>query len=1189
MSFGLLLSGMVSGDDMRDVSEGDDVVLECRFGPHLSTRGPTVYWTRTNNRDKDNVAIEGTPLEQNYEIDYVPTAGKYDLKIKNASYDRDNGKFECRMRSQGSGHELHSKTFQLTVLLPPGPPRITPVEPSATEGRTIELTCSSSGGSPDPLIRWYRAGMPYPLESIIKNGGSRNNPTSAILSVVPQRDDDGTDYRCVVWNRALGEGEKLESSTQLNVNYYPRVKVGPENPLRVEKGSPCRLTCNVDSKPAVNSVKWTRNGRFSETSFTYTIPRVSIQDAGTYVCQAENGLGQSGESDLSLEVLYAPIVSVIAKKEIEEGENVWIKCNVSSNPRPASIEWIKMDDPNFRQTGDILRIERVSAANVGTYACKAVNIINPSGDTSTYERTGNATVTLMIKHAPGKTFIEPAEPNVVEGSGVTLNCGANPPGWPLPNFRWWKEGSESTISVGPQLNIGSAKVSSEGVYLCQPTNEIGTGTIASATLKVYQAPKIVQTLQPQILKKTGDTNFKVSCTATAKPRPSISWAKDGQILQPNSQLARGFYRIETHDIEVKNGAYTVNSTLFFTGENRPSGQILAEDRGYYACIAENEVRKEESHMYLRVQHKPIFIHQRTSEIDRVAYDSGETAHIPCKIQAFPKPEFDWFHNSLTLNFDSKHSRTYEQNLTILANDVYISTLIVHGVQEEDYGGYKCKATNSMGNSSSVITLEAKGPPSTPKHIRVIDATEVSILLQWEAGFDGGYEDTKYLVQYFSDDEAVGEASCQNPCNITGLKQQTEYNFRIKAVNDVGTSDFSKNLTGSTKVDLTKIPDPIEVKFEPKSKTLLFNLIKPMPMAEAKIEVFVSGEASWRKYRMIPLEFVNTHEHIIEEEKPLEQVRVSICFESEAACGNSINADEVNSVPAKAHISGRVPYVIGGVVSGFVVLICVGLILMFCCCRKKKIVKKDYEMGRGRDATQDAPPPYYNGMENKGMERSMDVIEDTLKNFDQQNGYISYNGLHHQPVNGNGTIPYIDQNSYSNSNNGGSVNSQDSLWKAPQLVPSDQQQINMQNQSINHNHLHATMHHQQQQQQQPHPNHRNSGNYEHHQSYSNAPDDYVSYDNRGNYATDPYGPIPKPKRRLDLIGDSPYHELSGLPDPYLEPTSHSHAHPTHNGGGHEQELPARTQPMTMTFEESLESGYSTPNSRNRRVIREIIVW
>jgi hypothetical protein len=58
---------MVSGDDMRDVNEGDDVTLECRFGAHLINRGPTFYWTRTNNRDKDNVAIEGTPLEQNYE------------------------------------------------------------------------------------------------------------------------------------------------------------------------------------------------------------------------------------------------------------------------------------------------------------------------------------------------------------------------------------------------------------------------------------------------------------------------------------------------------------------------------------------------------------------------------------------------------------------------------------------------------------------------------------------------------------------------------------------------------------------------------------------------------------------------------------------------------------------------------------------------------------------------------------------------------------------------------------------------------------------------------------------------------------------------------------------------------------------------------------------------------------------
>lgn len=68
-----------------------------------------------------------------------------------------------------------------------------------------------------------------------------------------------------------------------------------------------------------------------------------------------------------------------------------------------------------------------------------------------------------------------------------------------------------------------------------------------------------------------------------------------------------------------------------------------------------------------------------------------------------------------------------------------------------------------------------------------------------------------------------------------------------------------------------------------------------------------------------------------------------------------------------------------------------------------MVKKEHQQYDSRSQTQVAPPPpyYTNGMENKGLEKSMDVIEDTLKNFNGQNGYISYNGLHHQP-NGNGS-------------------------------------------------------------------------------------------------------------------------------------------------------------------------------------------
>lgn len=61
-------------------------------------------------------------------------------------------------------------------------------------------------------------GSTYPLEAALKNGGGRDHPTVATLSVTPAREDDGAVFRCVVWNRAMPEGAKLETTVTLNVN-----------------------------------------------------------------------------------------------------------------------------------------------------------------------------------------------------------------------------------------------------------------------------------------------------------------------------------------------------------------------------------------------------------------------------------------------------------------------------------------------------------------------------------------------------------------------------------------------------------------------------------------------------------------------------------------------------------------------------------------------------------------------------------------------------------------------------------------------------------------------------------------------------------------------------------------------------------------------------------------------------------
>ena len=104
--------------------------------------------------------------------------------------------------------------MSITVLVKPGSPTISPRTPVATEGRPVNLTCSSQGGSPSPQIFWYREGASEPLASQTE---TRGRLTSSLLSILPGKEDDGSSYRCTVWNRAMGQRQRLETATRLHV------------------------------------------------------------------------------------------------------------------------------------------------------------------------------------------------------------------------------------------------------------------------------------------------------------------------------------------------------------------------------------------------------------------------------------------------------------------------------------------------------------------------------------------------------------------------------------------------------------------------------------------------------------------------------------------------------------------------------------------------------------------------------------------------------------------------------------------------------------------------------------------------------------------------------------------------------------------------------------------------------------
>lgn len=102
--------------------------------------------------------------------------------------------------------------------VPPGEPQITPSKPIAHEGEPFTLTCSSVGGSPDPMISWSRDGQP--LNTVTRLGKSKDVPTSSILTIDPTMEDDLSTYKCVIWNRAVREidNREYEKDVLLEVN-----------------------------------------------------------------------------------------------------------------------------------------------------------------------------------------------------------------------------------------------------------------------------------------------------------------------------------------------------------------------------------------------------------------------------------------------------------------------------------------------------------------------------------------------------------------------------------------------------------------------------------------------------------------------------------------------------------------------------------------------------------------------------------------------------------------------------------------------------------------------------------------------------------------------------------------------------------------------------------------------------------
>ncbi|XP_045912374.1 basement membrane-specific heparan sulfate proteoglycan core protein-like isoform X7 [Micropterus dolomieu] len=148
-------------------------------------------------------------------------------------------------------------------------------------GNSVEFECQAVG-DPEPTIKWSKVGGSLPAHIMVKGG---------MLRIDQVTEADAGQYRCTATNNV----GSVQSQVVLNVQSLPQIAALPET-KEVTVGSDAVLPCVASGYP-VPEIKWSKvEGELPPKCFqevnVLTVPRVTHEDSGTYVCTASNKQGK---------------------------------------------------------------------------------------------------------------------------------------------------------------------------------------------------------------------------------------------------------------------------------------------------------------------------------------------------------------------------------------------------------------------------------------------------------------------------------------------------------------------------------------------------------------------------------------------------------------------------------------------------------------------------------------------------------------------------------------------------------------------------------------------------------------------------------------------------------------------------------------------------------------------------------